>query len=99
MTHVAFTIPEIVPVPRHVWQYGRADWNGLSEALQAEDWKQLLGEDPHLAAEIFTDTVLATAKRFIPNRVIITEKSSHPWINNQCRRAIAEKCAAEGSPF
>ena len=38
--------------------------------------------------------ILDAAKQFIPKRQLSEFKCSHPWLNDRCRKAIAQKTAA-----
>ena len=39
------------------------------------------------------------AKAYIPSRTFVVEKSSHPWLNDRCKRLVLAKHAAVGTPF
>ena len=45
---------------------------------------------------LFTNLLLDVARQFIPQKVVFDMSASHPWLDNKCRRLIAEKGAARG---
>ncbi len=91
--------PSARVIERQVWDFKKADWDGLRSALSETDWHSILCKDADAAAEGLTETLLSKTREYVPTRRLKDEKSSHPWINDRCRRAISEKDAAENSDF
>ena len=83
-------------VIRQVWDFSKADWVKLNKLFADTDWRDLLGHNANEAAEHFAGYVLSCAKECIPSRTIGHQKSSHPWLNERCRAAIAKKHSREG---
>ena len=81
---------EIINVPREVWNFRDADWDGLRQAFKEEDWSFLRRTSQDGADEL-TERILETARKFIPKRVINERKSGHPWITEECRSVVREK--------
>ena len=87
------------PIDRWVWDFKKADWKGLCRDLAVTDWNKMIGNNSvDEAVRIFTDHVLNTAQTYIRYRRQPLSKSTHPWINDECRTAIARRDAARGTP-
>ena len=84
-------------ITRQVWDFKKADWDGLKTSIRNIEWHALLNGGADEAARTMTETLLSNARRFIPQRQLREEKSSHPWINDRCREAISVKNQADGS--
>ena len=91
-----FSAPEVEEFQRECFYYKKADWDGLYRALLEIKW-ELMPDDIDDAQDFFTSSVLNAVRQFVPNRVIKFSKSSHPWINNECKKAIEAKYRAFGS--
>ncbi len=48
----------------------------------------------HDATRQLTDVILFSAELFVPTREILDAKSTHPWIDDACRAAIAAETSA-----
>ena len=48
-----------------MWQYGKADWEGLQEQLAAADWNRIERVDVHEGARYLTDKTLEYARDYI----------------------------------
>ena len=48
---------------------------------------------------ILPDFISSAARRFIPVSTRTVYKSTHPWINKQCKEVVGEKRWAKGSAF
>ena len=75
-------------------QIGR---NTLCEVLANKDWSFIDNCCPTLSTKVLTDIILEEAKRFIPHRIVRVLKSSHPWLNEECKRLVRDKHRAEGT--
>ncbi len=96
--HAGVLVTVDLPAPtenvteRVVWDYKFANWKSLNAELTATNFDQFLRDlDVDNATKIFTEKVLEAARRHIPSRKIREHKGTHPWLNDVCRRAIAEK--------
>ena len=92
-------IPEIkkIFVERKVWDLKAANWKKLKEEPKEVDWAFLerrTGEDALLG---FIDILWTLMVKHIPQRVIKSKRSTHPWLNSRCRAAIIRKNNAEGT--
>ncbi len=89
--------PKLHVIERTVWDYKKANWDGLIDALSEFDYSTLLNADVDSAVESFVKFVVSEAKQFIPTRLIREHKGTHPWLNDECRDAILHKQSREGS--
>ena len=91
--------PVVEEIKRHVFAYAKADWTGLCAALSEINWTNMIGNlSVDEATETFAKYVMNLVYRFIPNRKTHTFKSTHPWLNETCRKAIREKIDAINLP-
>ena len=97
LTTLALSAPKSNMLPREVWQFATADWEGLSAALCAHDWSRLSQVSACEGASILTETILSMASNYIPKRFLQERKSTHPWLNDRAMRAVAAKQAARGT--
>ena len=94
----ALKVSRSLPIVREFWDFLHADWHGLCSSLKNINWASFfagLGADA--ATTAFTDTLLHWSHEHIPTSTREVLKSSHPWLDANCRRAIADKIAAEGT--
>ena len=99
ITRIQVHIPASNPVRRAVFDFKAADWNELRVELRNVDWHTcFLNLDAHNGAFKLTTCILDTARRWIPEKVILDKVHSHPWLNNACVEALRRKHAARGTP-
>ena len=91
LIEVALEVPKSIEIEREVWIYQKADWQGLKDALKERSWEFLKSSSVDQGAKGLTDIILETAKTFIPKRKIKQQKSSHPWLTEECREALLRK--------
>ena len=48
-------------------------------------------------AELFTERILSTARRHIPEKYIYDRAFVHPWLNDECKDALRRKVSASGT--
>ena len=90
-------LPQTASHERKVWTYRKADWDGLKDELQLTDWSFTACSDSSRAAILMTELILEKASKHIPQRVLHTKKSSHPWLTDEVVQLVAAKRAAMGS--
>ena len=74
---------------REVWNYKRADFNGLNIALDNAPWNVLeIFDDVNEATDYFTKLLLDTAKEFIPFNVVKIDPRDKPWMTTQVKHAF-----------
>ena len=56
---------------RHIWLYDQANYNGLRDEISNTDWDAVKHHNIDTYAKNVTDSILNTAKQFIPNKNII----------------------------
>ena len=56
---------------RSVWDYNKADWEGLNTSLSKHNWDDCFTA-AHVSscAQLWTETFLSYARRFIPNKLL-----------------------------
>lgn len=99
LSRVALPIPSNRLVYRPCFHLKDANWPALKNDLNEVNWRAILSnDDPHQAAKLFTDTVTSIAKVHIPFEQKLVSKSSHPWLNEHCRKLLLLKIEALGTP-
>ena len=90
-------MPKEEVVPREVWNFAKANWTSLKQALQDTDWSNLqeLGADE--GATFFNDTLLKTLAEHVPKRVVQERKRTHPWLTDEVLALVKAKHAARGT--
>ena len=86
--------PKAIAFTREVWQFAKADWEGLNDALASEDWSWIPDCNANEAARCITDVILAHSCRHIPRRHIRERKVTHPWVNDDVVELVQRKRAA-----
>ena len=86
-----------VVVERFVWQYHRADWRGLRRCLAVYDWNSCFSGSVTECVVRVSSAILSSAKQYIPYKAVLISKRDHPWVNANCKAAIATKTACEGT--
>ncbi len=86
--HLKFNMSKSSSYKRLMWDYNRADFDGLQDYLQGIDWSETLGDydDIDYTASAWSTTILDIAKRFIPNRMVTVRHNDKPWYNSNLRR-------------
>ena len=97
LVHVPMRICLNTVTSRWGWIYSQANWPLLRRTLQETDWSFIFRLPLDDAVERFQLTILAEARKCIPMKRFSESKGQHPWLNDLCRHAIAQKHAAEGT--
>ena len=97
LTKFRFSLDTFAGLPRTVWNFRSADWDGLIELLATASFDFIETDDIHTATQNFTDLILSSASRFISQREIPVERSVHPWITERCRILLQTKHDAVGT--
>ena len=95
LTTLKLPLLEHHSVPRKVWHYREADWDTLKTKLAAANWDALVRDDVDASTDRLTSFLQETFQSCVPYRTVEHFKSTHPWLNERCRTAIALKCASE----
>ena len=99
LTKVKVAVPASEPVRRRVYKFKKANWEELCNRLSAVDWGTFFADlDADEAAKRFTEEVIAAVEDNVPATWITDKVYAHPWVNNNCRRALQEKHLAVGTP-
>ena len=83
--------PQRQSLVRKVWSFDKADWDGLRDAIHESSWSFISVGTVDEACQKLTDYILTVAHQYIPEKTIHDEKGSHPWVNDNCRKAVNEK--------
>lgn len=73
-----------------VLDYSNTDINALIDRLSGIDWDSITGKDVDEATEAFTETLLDTAYRCIPTKVIRVRQNKL-WVTADLRRQIRKR--------
>jgi hypothetical protein len=97
---VKLPIPEVLEktVKREVWMLKDADWKTLKQELGNYDWRRLHEGTAEVALDYFLEVLWLHLARHIPRREIDMVKSSHPWVTQRSKDAIAEMTNLQNTP-
>jgi hypothetical protein len=84
-------------IEREVWHLQQANWKDLESQLGAFDWSILDEGTAEDALAYFHSVLWCHLVKHIPRRSITVTKSTHPWLNDETKLAIAAKNEAEGT--
>ncbi len=86
---------------RLMWDYSRANFNGLREYLSNIDWSETLGygDDIELAASKWSDIILTSAKRYIPTRTVIIRPNDKGRVGRRHKHAKTSNDAESWAEF
>ena len=91
-THVQIPIKRGACAFRYVWDYAKADWNGMRSFLADSCFfSDIEGNDVNEFWESWKLFVLQACAKFIPFRRISSRHKKNPWFNKECADAIKEK--------
>ena len=77
--------------------FAKADWANLAQSVAMQYLSFLNASCPSQGAKRLTQTILVAVNDFIPTRVLVERKSTHPWLNYRVLEAVARKQAASGT--
>ena len=75
---------------REIYNFSKADWNGLNFELKRTDWHFLDFSDPHLSWPIFKTILTNLCDKYIPKKVI-KNQFQPPWYDIDCDKLLNEK--------
>jgi hypothetical protein len=86
------TVPKRIGHTRFVWNFRRADSEGLNAALAGLPWGYIFQQySVDDQARIFTENVLNACKIFIPSNIITVNPKDKPWCNNKLKQLIKKR--------
>ena len=95
---VAFKVPTSHTIERELFDYKKAPWTAINADLAAIDWDDKLnGMDVDSAAVCLSDVIMEILRKHVRHKRSRMTVSSHPWLNDRCRQAIADRIAAKGT--
>ena len=92
-----FSVPHSVVSKRVVWDFGKANWTNIIQSFASQDFCFLDVDFPNHGGTRLTQIIIDAMTKFIPRRVLVERKSTHPWMNSKVLRAVAFKQNASGT--
>lgn len=71
----------------------------MCEHVASVDFSSTDSECVDHATERFTEVLLSVCDIFVSRRTLVKRSSSHPWLSERCRLAVASKKRAFGLEF
>ena len=90
---VSIDFPTIQDTPFHrmVYEYSRADWDGLRDHLRDVPWEDIFKLSASTAASEFCEWVQVGIDVYIPHRKYQVKPHSSPWFSAACAAAIVHR--------
>ena len=87
---IDFPINKKQDTPFHhvVYDYSRADWNGLRDHLRDVPWEDIFKFSASAAASEFCEWVQVRIDVYIPHRKYQVKPHSSPWFSTACAAVI-----------
>ena len=79
------------PFHRVVYDYSRADWDGLHDHLRDVPWEDIFKLSVSVAASEFCEWVQVGIDVYIPHRKYQVKPHSSPWFSTACAAAIVHR--------
>jgi len=90
-------VPSFADIPREVWDFEHAEWDRLRTAIGNTNWEGFLDDTaPDSSTAAFCSHLIALCEQYIPRKTISAKTRVHPWLDEECYRAIEAKCCATG---
>ncbi|MCG8046489.1 MAG: reverse transcriptase domain-containing protein [Candidatus Thiodiazotropha endolucinida] len=86
-----FSKPKATSFTRHVWYYGKGDYNLLRQRASELDWESLYNNDTATYASNIHSAILQIARQCIPNREIKVKPTDPPWLTSIIKRHIRKR--------
>ena len=97
LSKLHLAVPEIIDEDRLVWNFGKADWDAVVDALDEEAWEDLADENADDGVTRISTAVFSAMKMNISQKRLHRPKSSHPWLTDAAVAEIEKKIEAVGS--
>ena len=97
LSKLHLAVPEIIEEDRLVWNFGKADWDAVVDALDEEAWEDLADENADDGVTRISAAVFSAMKMNISQKRLHRPKSSHPWLTDAAVAEIEKKIEAIGS--
>ena len=93
-------VDEDEPKTRVVYDFAKAPWDRIRDKLRSKtSWdSEFEGLNADKMAAKLERKITAVLDELVPTKTITESPSTHPWINDRCRKAIDEKMSAVGTP-
>ena len=89
---LSFKIPLPPPYTREVWNYGKANVEGIQRSISGVEWDYLFqGTTVHKKVEILNETLKNIFRNFIPNRTIKCDYRQPQWMTKLIRDKLKKR--------
>ena len=89
---IRFKLHKPTNYKRHIWEYKRADFHGMNNAIKEYDWNSCFdSEDIDEICQNWTTSYLNIAREFIPNKEVVIRPADTPWFNSELRKLKKNK--------
>jgi len=79
---------------RTIWQWEKADWQGMCDALSEAPWEDILTGTVDRQALALTKILVSLQAIYVPNKTYKTKSTDQPWFGYNCRMASDKKMRA-----
>lgn len=76
---------------RNVWLYDKGNYNNLREDISNTNWQTLKHHDIDTYANNFTNHIINTAKKHIPNKNITVRHSDPEWLTSKIKKMMRKR--------
>ena len=98
LARLKLPVPRSNVLHRQVHDYAKADWDKLRDSMQEELWTCIDSGSVDEAVEGFTEAVRSMVDAAVPQKAIVEQKGSHPWIDQNVLEAVQARNGAVGGP-
>ena len=85
-------IPRTEKIKRVIYNYSKLNVEKYKHELRAVDWQNIVTcETIDIAADFFTNNLIAAAKSCMPAKKVIDRGNDKPWITNEIKLLIRKK--------
>ena len=80
------------PYKRHVWNYAKANVNGINKAISQFNWQGSFTNLPiNEQVNLFNSTLMNICSNFIPNKIVTFNDQDPPWFGEKIKAKIELK--------
>ena len=87
-----FKIPLPPPYKREIWDYGKANVDGINRSIKDFNWRHAFQDLPvDDKVRVLTNTLSNIFHNFIPNKIIKCNSRKPPWMTYEITSALKER--------
>ena len=91
-------VPRVEARERKVWDFKKAKWDELSEALSSNDWRRhAASPDVDTCVRGVVGDIMKSSQACIPTRKITEHKATHEWLTPSVLVEVQKKVEAAGT--